>query len=103
LNTADISTPVSLARLTTPAQPTISTQGVTNSIGGAQQFGEITIQNRNATGNIFVGSPTMTAATGIELAPGAMWKFGNALSKVILDQVWVDTDTSGNKVTFLAI
>lgn len=97
-------TPVSLARSTTPAQPTISTRGISNPIGGAQQFGQVTIQNPDgATGNLYVGSPGMTKTTAIALIPGQFITIGNALAKIVLDQVWVDSDTSGNSAVFLAI
>jgi hypothetical protein len=97
-------TPVSLARATTPAAPTISSLGVTNSIAGANQFGQVTIQNPpGSVGNLYVGSPTMTKLTAIALIPGQFVTIGNALAKIILDQVWVDSDTSGNKAVFLAI
>lgn len=102
-------TPQSLARTSLPAQPTISTQGVTNPIGGAQQFGQVTIQNPpGETGNLYVGVTSgivkaTLAGVGIVLVPGASVTIGNALAKVILDQIWVDTDTSGNKVTYLAV
>ncbi len=101
-------TPQSLARTSLPAQPTIMTQGVTNPIGGAQQFGQVTIQNPpGSAGNLYVGSYGMVKATlagvGAVLIPGETLTIGNALAKVILDQIWVDTDTSGNKVVYLAI
>lgn len=96
--------PQSLARANTPASPTISTQGVTNPIAGAQQFGQVIVCNpAGSTGNLYVGSPTMTKATALTLVPGQSITLGNAQAKVILDQVWVDTDTSGNKAVFLAI
>lgn len=97
-------TPVSLARSTTPAAPTISTLGVTNSIAGAQQFGQVIVQNPvGSTGNLYVGSPTMTKLTALSLAPGVSVQLGNGQTSVILDQIWVDSDTSGNKAVFLAI
>jgi hypothetical protein len=45
----------------------------------------------------------MTKLTAIALIPGQFVTIGNALAKIILDQVWVDSDTSGNKAVFLAI
>jgi hypothetical protein len=96
--------PVSLARLTTPLAPTISTLGVTNSIAGAQVFGQVILQNPvGNTGNLYYGSPTMTKATSPHLVPGQFVSLGNGQANVILDQVWVDHDTSGDKAVFLAI
>ena len=101
--------PQSLARTSLPAQPTISTQGVTNPIGGAQQFGQVIVQNPpGATGNIYVGVTSgivkaTLAGVGVTLVPGQAITIGNALAKVILDQVWVDADNSAQKVTFLAV
>lgn len=102
-------TPQSLARISLPAQPTISTQGITNPIGGAQQFGQVTLQNPpGSTGNIYVGVTSAIvkatlAGVGVVLIPGASITIGNALAKVILDQVWVDADNSAQKVTFFAV
>lgn len=97
-------TPVSLARATTPLAPTISTQGIANSIAGANQFGQVIVQNPvGSTGNLYVGSPTMTKLTALSLAPGVSVTLGNGATSVVLDQIWVDADTSGNKAVFLAI
>lgn len=96
--------PVSLARSTTPLAPTISVQGLTSSIAGALQFGQVTVQNpAGSTGNLYVGSPTMTKLTALSLIPGDKVTLGNGSTSVVLDQIWVDSDTSGNKAVFLAI
>lgn len=101
-------TPQSLAGASLPAQPTISTQGITNSIGSAQQFGQITVGNPiGATGNLYVGAKGMVKATlagvGKVLVPGESITLGNGHASVVLDHLWVDTDTSGNKATVLCI
>lgn len=101
-------TPQSLAGTALPAQPTIMSLGVTSSIGGAQQFGQVTVGNpAGSTGNLYLGSKGLVLATlagvGKVLVPGESITLGNGHASVILDHLWVDTDTSGNKATVLCI
>lgn len=97
-------TPVSLARATTPLAPTISTQGVTNSIAGALQFGQVHVQNPiGQTGTLYVGTPGMTKLTALTLAPGQETIIGNGKALVILDQIWVDHDTAGDTARFFCV
>lgn len=100
-------TPQSLAGASLPAQPTINMQGVTSSIGGAQQFGQVIVQNPpGSVGNLYVGSKGMVKATlaGVDhiLIPGESVTLGNGSTSIVLDQVWIDTDTNGNPVLYSA-
>jgi hypothetical protein len=101
-------TPQSLAAAALPARPTILTQGITNTIGGADQYGQIFVGNpAGSTGNLYVGSKGLVKGTlagvGKVLVPGESIQLGNGSTSVILDHLWVDTDTSGNKATVLCI
>lgn len=100
-------TPQSLAGVVSPAWPTISVQGITSSIGGAMRFGQVVLNNPvGQTGNIYYGSKGLNKTTGAgvdgTLAPGDTVTLGNGSTSIVLDQVWVDTDTSGNKLEFSA-
>lgn len=101
-------TPQSLGGVASPAHPTISIQGVTSSIGGAQQFGQVIVTNpAGSTGNIYVGSPTEAKASlagvGKSLVPGESITIGNGKANVILDHVWLDADNNGQKVTAVCV
>lgn len=98
-------TPQSLAGVVAPPWPTISVQGITSSLGGAMRFGQILINNPvGQTGNVYFGSKGLNKATGSgvdgTLAPGDSRTLGNGSTSLVLDQIWVDSDTSGNKVEF---
>lgn len=100
-------TPQSLAGASLPAQPTIIAGGITSSIGSAQRYGQVIVQNPpGTTGNLYLGSEDMDKATlsGVDhiLVPGESVTLGNASTGIILDTVWVDTDTDGNKAVYFA-
>lgn len=97
-------TPQSLAGVQTPAQPTITIQGVTSSIGGAQQPSQVVLQaDPSNAGNIYVGrnkAMTRTPRAGIDniLTPGQTVTYGNSGASVPLDTIWLDTDMPNNAV-----
>lgn len=96
-------TPQKLSSATVPALPSISMGGVTYPSGSAtQQLAQIVIQNPpGTTGNLYVGGPGLVKATlanvGVVLTPGSSVSLGQYGGGVTLDDIWVDTDTSGNK------
>lgn len=99
-------TPQQASKATSPALPSISTNGVTYPSGSAAEgFKQLVIQNPpGTTGNLYVGGPAMVKATlanvGAVLVPGASLVLGQWGGDGLLDDIWLDTDTSANKAIF---
>lgn len=102
-------TPVQIAKNTNPPLPSVNINGVSSGPGSAtQQLAQIVIQNPpGTTGNLYVGGPGLVKATlanvGAVLIPGASVSFGQMDAHITLDDIWLDTDTSGNKAVVTLI
>jgi hypothetical protein len=96
-------TPQKLSAATSPALPSMIIGGVTYPSGSAATgFKQLVIQNPpGSTGNLYVGGSALVKGTlanlGQVLIPGASITFGQWGGDGLLDDIWVDTDTSGNK------
>lgn len=96
-------TPVQISKNTVPALPSVVINGVSSGAGSAtQQLAQIKIKNpAGTTGNLYIGGPAMVKATlanvGDVLIPGESTILGQYGGSITLDDIWLDTDTSGNK------
>lgn len=96
-------TPQQASKLTNPGLPTISMGGVTYPAGSAATgCKQLNIENpAGSTGNLYVGGPAMNKTTlvGVSavIVPGSFRTYGQYGGDVLLDDFWLDTDTSGNK------
>lgn len=102
-------TPIQVAKVMLPALPSIVINGVSSGAGSAtQQLAQIVIGNpAGATGDLYVGGPAMVKATlvgvGAVLIPGASLTLGQYGGGITLDDIWIDSDTSGNKATLCLV
>lgn len=99
-------TPVQASKATAPSLPQVIIGGVTYPSGSAStSFKQLVIQNPpGSTGNLYVGGPALVKATlanvGAVLTPGSSLNLGQYGGDGLLDDIWLDTDTSGNKAIF---
>ncbi|CAN5467145.1 hypothetical protein BH10ACI4_BH10ACI4_25080 [soil metagenome] len=95
-------TPQQISKTLSPSGPTITMGGVTSALGGATQaFKQIIIQASSANTaakSIFIGGPAMNRTTfagiGTQLLPGISVSLGQAGDTTILDDIWIDSDST---------
>jgi hypothetical protein len=95
---ATAGTPQRLTATTSPALPTITSNGQTQTVP-TSAF-QITIQSLDTnTGKAYIGGPALNvgtkAACGAVLAPGASITLGQYGAQLLLDDIWADCSVSG--------